>query len=183
MTLLQVKILLRSYVNLFLVRFILSIFFAFSSQSFAIDILTTARSFANQSYDRRVGIEVEFSGLTLKKSLEVISQFTDGKVTKREKKIYTTLKEKTSKGLIYNEAFIPEWLIDTKDFGRLILLSLSICRCDRSCKSVSMGLEGFWFGSLCSRSQVRRWAGSMSLRSKGSRSYSWSVASDESSGD
>ena len=59
-----------------------------------------------------------------------------------------------------------------KDLGPLDFFSLPIYRRVRFCGSVIMSLEGFGLGNWYSRSQVRRWVGSMSLQSEGGRSCS-----------
>jgi hypothetical protein len=87
----------------------------------AVHLLHTASTFAEYAEDIRVGIEVEFTGLSLTETLKIVQGFGGGQVTKKDKKIKTTLKEINASGMVFNEAIIPEWVIQTTNMGEITI--------------------------------------------------------------
>lgn len=87
----------------------------------AMHLMHTAANFADNAEDDRVGIEIEFTGLSIKDTLDIVHGFTGGKVIKKENTIKTTLKEVNEYENVYNEAIIPEWVIEGSSIGELII--------------------------------------------------------------
>lgn len=92
-----------------------------SPSSNAINLLHTATTFADYADDIRTGIEIEFTGLSLPQALELIHSHVGGNIVKKEKRIKTTVKEINENGMVYNEAVIPEWIIENSSLGELVI--------------------------------------------------------------
>ncbi|MFN8790983.1 MAG: amidoligase family protein [Bdellovibrionales bacterium] len=95
---------------------------AFSPLAQAVDLLTTAEKVFYTPDNTRVGIEVEFSGLSAQKVAEVVSQTLGGFTTTQMETLKTSIKEIRPDGTrIYNELSIEEYVVHTKQLGKVLV--------------------------------------------------------------
>ncbi len=106
------------------ILFVLVIFQGVAARSaFAVDILQTARDrFFNTLDPSRVGIEVEFRGLTAEQSAKLLAKKLNGTVTTKMVTQKTSIKETLADGsIIYNEVTFPEYIVKDSRVGNLTL--------------------------------------------------------------
>lgn len=86
------------------------------------DLMTTTDKVIYEKDETRVGVEVEFWGLTPKQAADVVAAELHGKVTTNKTKIITTLKEIKADGTrVYNYEDAVEFVISTRELGDIIL--------------------------------------------------------------
>lgn len=89
----------------------------------AIDILNTAETILFNQEDRtRLGIEVEFKGLSPRESAEKVRAVLGGKIEQREERLKTSIKSYDASGQpIYNELIIHEFEVVGSKIGDILL--------------------------------------------------------------
>jgi hypothetical protein len=87
----------------------------------AVDLLTTAATFAAEADEPRTGIEIEFSGITLENTIKIVHRGAGGFVQKEVKTIKTTLSHVGPNGMVFNELQISEWVINSPSIGKIII--------------------------------------------------------------
>jgi len=116
---------LMNYVFLFAKKIIgiISIFLLLSNSTLAVDILTSAeKNFFSADDTSRVGVEVEFSGLSLDKSTKKIQSVVGGTAKFKTMKTLTTIKGYDESGkVLYNEVDIPYYEIKNSKLGNLVI--------------------------------------------------------------
>jgi hypothetical protein len=86
------------------------------------DLLTTADQVFFTHDNTRVGIEVEFWGLSVEQSAEIVALALNGYVTVREIEKVTTVKEIKPDGTpVFNTAKVKEWVIKNNLIGDVIV--------------------------------------------------------------
>lgn len=92
------------------------------SKLMAADLLTSAEHTFYTGADRRVGIEIEFTGLDPLKVAQIIAEMTGGSFTQVEQVVKTNVKDVHVNGsVIYNTAQIIEYKVTAGELGTIIV--------------------------------------------------------------